>query len=205
MAGGNRAATAMWTAAVFFTVAAAAGLAAVDEMVAAWTATLPHGAGFWADILRATGRIAMQEAAGLLIPSVLVIASGLLFAIRSVRPLGYLLLYVGLVQLLAAGIAAVAAPRLGRVPPFEAVAGGDVWFAGGHAFPDTTTAFVAGLFFALVLLMPRLWPLWILPPLLVAAAGVLDHVHYLSDAAASLALAAALAAGLAWLAERGRG
>jgi membrane-associated phospholipid phosphatase len=52
--------------------------------------------------------------------------------------------------------------------------------------------------------MPRLWPVWIVPPLAVAAAVVLEHVHYLSDAAASLALAAALAAGFDWLAERGR-
>lgn len=204
MMGGNRAMTAMWTMAVFFAVVTAVGLAAIDAMVAAWTAALPSGAGFSAAILRQTDRIGMQEGAGLLIPSILVIASGLLFVIRSTRPLGYGLLYVGLVQLLAAGIAAVAAPRLGRVAPFEALAGGDVWFGGGHAFPAGNVAFVAGLFFPLVLLMPRLWPLWILPPLAVAAAGVLEHAQYLSDAAAALSLAAALAAGFAWLAARGQ-
>lgn len=193
----------MGTVAVFFTVVTAAGLVAVDSMVAAWTAVRPHG-GIWADILALTDRIAMIEGEGLLIPSVLVIASGLLFLLRSTRPLGYLLLYVGLVQLLAAGIAEVAAPRLGRVPPFEAVAGGDVWFAAGQSFPAASVAFVAGLFFPLLLLMPRLWPVWVVPPLLVAAAVVLEHVHYLSDSAASLALAAALAAGFDWLAERGR-
>jgi membrane-associated phospholipid phosphatase len=204
MTGRNRALTAMWTIAVFFIVATAAGLVAVDSMVAAWTAARPHG-GFWADILEVTDRIALLEGDGLLIPSVLVIASGLLFVLPSTRPLGYLLLYVGLVQLLAAGIAAIAAPRLGRVPPFEAVAGGDVWSAAGHSFPAATVAFVAGLFFPLLLLMPRLWPVWIVPPLAVAAAVVLEQVHYLSDAAASLALAAVLAAGFDWLAERGRG
>jgi membrane-associated phospholipid phosphatase len=203
MRGRNRAATAMWTLAVFFAIVAAAGLAAVDPMVAASTATRAHG-GLWADILEFTGRIGSLEGDGLLIPSVLVIASGLLFAVRTTRPLGYLFLYVGLVQLLAAGIAAVAAPRLGRVPPFEAAAGGDLWFAAAHAFPSTMVAFVAGLFFPLLLVMPRLWPVWIVPPLVVAAAAVLEHIHYLSDAAASLALAAALAAGFDWLAERGR-
>ncbi len=203
MTGRNRALTAMWTVAVFFTVVTAAGLVALDFMVAPWTAARAHG-GIWADILRVTDRVALLEGDGLLIPSALVIASGLLFVLSSTRPLGYLLLYVGLVQLLAAGIAAVAAPRLGRVPPFEAAAGGDLWFAAGHTFPATTVAFVAGLFFPLVLLVPRLWPVWILPPLAVAAAVVLEDVHYLSDAAASLALAAALAAGFDWLAERGR-
>ena len=203
MTGRNRSLTAMWTIAVFFAVVAAAGLVAVDFMLAPWTAARAHG-GIWADILGLTDRIALLEGEGMLIPSVLVLASGLLFVLRSTRPLGYLLLYVGLVQLLATGIAAVAAPRLGRVPPFEAAAGGDVWFAAGHSFPAATVAFVAGLFFPLLLLIPRLWPVWIVPPLAVAAAVVLEHVHYLSDAATSLALAATLAAGFDWLAERGR-
>jgi membrane-associated phospholipid phosphatase len=44
-----------------------------------------------------------------------------------------------------------------------------------------------------------------LPPLFIAAARVLEHDHYLSDVSASLALAALLAAGLAALAEKGRG
>jgi membrane-associated phospholipid phosphatase len=193
----------MWTLAVFFAIVAAAGLAAVDLMVASSTATRAHG-GPWSDILEIAGRVTTLEGDGLLIPSVLVIASGLLFVVRSTRPLGYLLLYVGLVQLLAVGIAAVAARGLGRVPPFEAVSGGDVWFAAARAFPAGIVAFVAGLFFPLLLVMPRLWPVWIVPPIAVAAAVVLEHVHYLSDAAASLALAAALAAGFDWLAERGR-
>jgi len=193
----------MWTVAVFFAVVTAAGLVAVDSMVAPWTAARAHG-GVWADILEVTDRIALLEGDGLLVPSILVIAAGLLFVARSTRPLGYLLLYIGLVQLLAAGIATVAAQMLGRVPPFEAVAGGDVWFVGGRAFPAYPAAFVAGLFFPFILVIPRLWPIWILPPLAVAAAGVLEHVHYLSDSAASLMLAAALAAGFAGLVERSR-
>jgi membrane-associated phospholipid phosphatase len=204
MAGANRATTAMWTMAVFFAIVAAAGLAGLDGIVAAYTGALGHGGSIWAQGLALTDKVAMLEATSLLVPSVLMLAAGLLLLSSSTRQLGFALLYVGLVQLLAAGSVEVAAVQLGRVPPFEVVASGDVWFAGGRSFPDLRTAFVAGLFFPFVLLIPRLGPLWAIPPLFVAAASVLAHVHYLSDVAASLALAAALAAGFARLAERGR-
>jgi membrane-associated phospholipid phosphatase len=69
----------------------------------------------------------------------------------------------------------------------------DVWFVGANAFPSGHTAFYAGLFFPLLLLLPRAALLWIVPPFFIAMARVIAHDHYLSDVSASLALAAFLA------------
>jgi membrane-associated phospholipid phosphatase len=128
----------------------------------------------------------------------------ILLVLSSTRPIGYPLLYVGLVALLAYAIADLSKPFFGRARPSEVVPGVDLWFLSGHAFPSGHVAFYAGLFLPLVLLFPRLSPLWMAPPLIVAAARVMEHDHYLSDVSASLALAATLAAGLFFVAQRGR-
>ena len=70
------------------------------------------------------------------------------------------------------------------------------------SFPSGHVAFYAGLFLPLMMLAPRLSPLWAIPPAFVAVARVLDHDHYVSDVTASLALAAALTIGLRFLLEK---
>jgi len=203
MGGDRRAVTALWTAALFFAVLAAAGLVALDPMVAgSLTPAAPDS--FWGRGVTLLDTLALREIGDYLLGFALLLAGLLLIVLRSTRSIGFPLLYVGLVQLLAYAAADLSKPWFGRVRPSEALSGGDVWFAGANSFPSGHTAFYAGLFFPLILLFPRLSPLWAVPPLFVAAARVMEQDHYLSDVGASLALAAAFAALLAFVAEKGR-
>jgi membrane-associated phospholipid phosphatase len=203
MGGDRRAVTALWTTALFFAVIAAAGLVALDPMVVA--AIPPAGPeSFWSRGVGLLDSLALRAVGDYLLGFALLLAGLLLIVLRSTRSIGFPLLYVGLVQLLAYAAADLSKPWLGRVRPFEALSGGDLWFVGGNSFPSGHTAFYAGLFFPLILLFPRLSPLWAIPPLFVAAARVMEQDHYLSDVCASLALAAGFAALLAFIAEKGR-
>ena len=69
----------------------------------------------------------------------------------------------------------------------------DLWFVGASAFPSGHAAFYSGLFFPLMLILPRWTFLWLLIPLFIIIARVVQHRHYLSDVTASIALAAVLA------------
>lgn len=204
MAGANRAVTAMWTVALFFSVLAAAGLVGLDGIVAGHTVGLADGGTIWERGVTLFDTIVQKEVTHFLLGFVVLVAGLLLLILRSTRPIGFLLLYLGLVQSVTTIVADLAKPQFGRVRPFEAVQGGDVWFAAGNSFPSGHTAFYAGLFLPLIVLFPRLAPLFAIPPLFVATARVMEHDHYLSDVSVSLALAAALAAGLAFVAEKGR-
>jgi len=195
----------MWALALLFALLAAAGLAGLDLAVARYTATLPDGGTIWSRGTELLDLVVLKEISNFLLGAVLVLAAGLLLVLRATRPVGFALLYIGLVQFVATTVADLSKPPLGRVRPFEAVGGADLWFAGANSFPSGHAAFYAGLFFPLIVLLPRWSPLLVLPPLFIAAARVLEHDHYLSDVSASLALAAALAAGLAFLADKGRG
>ncbi len=204
MTGGNRAATALWTIAVFFAVLAAAGIAGLDGLVTRYTAGQPDGGTIWADGMRLLDLATFRWLGTYLLGAVLLIAAGLLLVLSATRPTGFLLLYVAMVQFTSTAIAELSRPWFGRVRPYEAVQGGDLWLAGPDSFPSVHAAFYGGLFFPLILLFPRLGPIWAAPPLFVAAARVMEHDHYLSDVSASLAVAAALAAGLCFIAEKGR-
>ncbi|HYJ30669.1 MAG TPA: phosphatase PAP2 family protein [Allosphingosinicella sp.] len=201
--GDRRAVTALWTLALFFALLAAAGLAGLDQIVAG---SLSEGAvdSFWGRGVTLLDGLALRDVGDFLLGFALVLAGLLLLVMASTRSIGFPLLYVGLVQLLAYVAADMSKPWFGRVRPSEALSGSDLWFAAGNSFPSGHTAFYAGLFLPLILLFPRLSPLWAIPPLFVAAARVMERDHYLSDVSASLALAAALAALLAFVAEKGR-
>jgi membrane-associated phospholipid phosphatase len=203
MGGERRAIRALWTTAICFALLAAAGLAGLDRVVAeAVPAAGP--ASPWNRGVSLLDMLALRQVGDWLLPFALVLAALLLLVLRATRSIGFPLLYLGLVQLVSYAAADLSKPLLGRLRPSEAAAGGDIWFAGGNSFPSGHTAFYAGLFLPLVVLFWRLAPLWALPPLFVAAARVMAHDHYLSDVSASLALAAALAALLAPLAQKGR-
>lgn len=203
MGGNRRAVTALWTIALFFALAAAAGLAGLDRTVA--EALPPAGPGsIWSQGVALLDLASLREVWDFLLGTMLILAGVLLLAMAATRPTGYALLYVGLVQLLSYAAADLSKTWFGRVRPDEALGGADVWFAAGNSFPSGHTAFYAGLFFPLIMLFPRLAPVWALPPLFVAAARMMEQDHYLSDVSASLAFAAALAALLAFIAERGR-
>ena len=125
----------------------------------------------------------------LLLPLVLMIAGGALWALKRPR-IGRSALYVGTVQLLAYLASDLSKPWFGRLRPYEAAqrGGADTWFVGGNRFPSGHEAFYAGLVVPLVLLFPRSWPLLAVPAL-VACQRVFSLSHYWSDVAASLALA----------------
>ena len=144
----------------------------------------------------------LRNVSHFLLGATLMLAAGLLLLIPATRGTGFSLLYVGVVHFFTTLIADFARLQFGRLPPSLSAAGGDNWFVGAGSFPSAQVAFYAGLFFPLVRLFPRGTLLWILPPLYVAAARVLGQEHYLSDVSASLAIAAALAAGLSFLADR---
>ena len=201
--GGDRGAVrALWTTALCFAVVAAAGLAGLDRMVAEATPQA-NPTSFWSQGLALLDLAALREVGDWLLPFALLLAALLLLVLRSTRSIGFPLLYLALVQLIAYAAADLSKPWFGRVRPNETVAGSDLWLQGGNSFPSGHTAFYAGLFLPLVVLFPRLAPLWAIPPLFVAAARLMAHDHYLSDVATSLALAAALAALLAPLAHKG--
>jgi membrane-associated phospholipid phosphatase len=147
---------------------------------------------------------ALRHVGDWLLPFVLVIAALLLLVLQATRAIGFPLLHVGLVQLGSYAAADLSKPLFGRIRPSEAVGGGDLWFAAGNSFPSGHTAFYAGLFLPLVLHFPRLSPLWLAAPLFVAASRMLEQDHYLSDVAASLAVAAALSALLSFVGEKGK-
>lgn len=189
----------MWAAAVLLAIVAAGGVAGLDTAVSRWLS----GAGIdpqpWGQGTALLDLVALKGISNFLLGAILLLAAALLMVLRSTRPIGWPLLYLALVQSLSTVLADFAKPLFGRLRPHEVMSdagGADVWFAGANSFPSGHTAFFAGLFFPLVLLFPRLWPLWIAPPLFIAFARVVEHDHYMSDVTASLALAAVLAATL---------
>jgi undecaprenyl-diphosphatase len=187
-------------AAVAFAATAAAGLLGLDSVLtpgANLAPALPSSALALMDI------IFLKEISSFLLGFLILLAAGALLITRRTRPIGWPPLYLGLVQFISTTAADLAKPVFGRLRPFEASAG-DIWFVGANSFPSGHTAFYAGIFFPLIFLLPRAALLWVLVPLLVAALRILQHDHYPSDVAASLALAAALAAALSPLVMRGR-
>ncbi|HEX8654619.1 MAG TPA: phosphatase PAP2 family protein [Allosphingosinicella sp.] len=203
MGGDRRAVTALWTIALFFALVTAAGLAGIDG-IAAGGVEQPAAGSLWDQGVAWLDTATALETWDYLAGSVLLIAGLLLLVLAATRPTGFALLYIGLVQLLCYGAAELSASWFGRVRPVEALSGGDVWFGGGNSFPSVHAAFYAGLFLPLILLFPRLTPVWAAPPLFVAAALMMQQQHRLSDVGASFALAAALAALLAFIGERAR-
>ena len=188
-----------------FALIAVAGIAGLDGRIAGLTAELPQKDTIWGAGTEILDMLALKNISNFLLgPVLLLLAAGLLI-LRSTRSFGWGILYVGLVQFTSTVVADLLKPQLGRLRPFEAMASpgaADIWFVGANSFPSGHTAFFAGLFFPLMLLFPRWTPVLALPPLFIAAARLLSHDHYLSDVSASLAIAAAIASGLAIVLNR---
>ena len=193
----NRIIRAYWTIAALAQLLAAGGLFGLDSEVAGWTAGLPDNGTIWDRGTALLDLVALKNLSTFLLGFILLLAAGLLLALRRTRPIGWILLYVGSVQFLSTVAADLSKPRFGRLRPFEAAQqGADTWFVGANSFPSGHEAFYAGLFLPLMLVFPRAAPLLALPPLFVAAARVAEHDHYLSDVSVSIALAALLAIAL---------
>ena len=203
MAGvGDRPKNALWTAALLLALLSVAGIAALDGFVARSSLGMTDGAAAWSSATAALDALLLRNVSNFLLGATLMLAAGLLLLISATRATGYALLYVGVVQFFTTLIADFARLQFGRLPPSLSAAGGDNWFVGAASFPSAQVAFYAGLFFPLIRLFPRGTILWIVPPLYVAGARLLEQDHYLSDVTASFALASALAAGLSFLADK---
>jgi membrane-associated phospholipid phosphatase len=203
MGAGQAEARRFWWAALAFAALAAAGLLWLDGPLARWTAAAP--ARFWGQGTDLLDLVTLHQLSDFLIGGVLIVLGAGLAALRSTRHAGWPILYVGAVQLGATLAADLAKPQFGRLRPLQAMAdpgGGDLWFVGANSFPSGHAAFYAGLFLPLILIVPRWAPLWALPVLFIAVARMLVHAHYLSDVAASLALACALTAALSFIARK---
>jgi membrane-associated phospholipid phosphatase len=193
----------LWAAAGF-AVLTQLGFLWLDPILASATAGGARGS-LWSRGTTLLDLLTLKEASNFLLGALLLAAAGVLLAIPRTRArFGRPILYLALVQALSTVIADLSKPPFGRLRPYEAAERGvaDLWFQGANSFPSGHTAFYAGLFFPLILLFPRCAALLAIPPLFVAAARVIENDHYLSDVSASLALAAALSAGLAFLLRR---
>jgi membrane-associated phospholipid phosphatase len=175
---------------------------ALDRPLSEWAAAHPRGGSYWDTGTRLMDQIFLKEISNFRLGPILLIAGGVLLLLRSTRRNGWMLVYIGAVQFATTTIADLAKPLIGRLRPEEAIAGMDSWLAGGNAFPSGHTAFFAGLFFPMMLIAPRWTFLFAIPPLFIAAARVLENDHYLSDVSASLALAALVTGGLAFIFAR---
>lgn len=196
----------MWTLAVICAVLAAGGLIGLDRAAAQWIATLPgDGPRALHDGLELLDLATLKNNSTFLLGTILLMVAAALLVLRSTRPMGWTMLYIGAVQFVSTVIADLAKPQFGRFRPAEALAdpgAADLWFVGGNSFPSGHTAFYAGLFFPLMLVFPRWWPLFTIVPFFVAAERIVSNDHYLSDVSASLALAALLTVALTAILRR---
>jgi membrane-associated phospholipid phosphatase len=200
----RRSVIAFWALAAAFALLAVAGILVLDRAIAGWNAARVPST-IWSTGTGLFDLVSLKDVSNFLLGPVLLIAGGVLLLLRSTRRSGWIFIYVGAVQFASTIVADLLKPQLGRLRPFEAMAnpgGEDIWLVAGNAFPSGHTAFYAGLFFPLMLIYPRWTFLLALPPLFIAAARVLSNDHYLSDVAASLALAAMMTGGFAFIARR---
>jgi membrane-associated phospholipid phosphatase len=195
----------LWVIALLAGLLFAGGLLGLDRVVASWSVHDQAGESIFGAGTGLMDLLALKEISNFLLGLLLLaVAIGLLI-VRATRGIGWPLLYVAAVQFAATIVADLSKPQFGRLRPDEATmqsAGADTWFVGANAFPSGHTAFYAGLFFPLLLLLPRWAVVWLLPPLFIAIARVVQHDHYLSDVAASIALAALLSIGLSFILRR---
>lgn len=184
---------------------AAAGIAGLDGMVE-WAIAGLTAAPAMNRSLGVLDLLAGKEISTFLLGFVLLTIACAMLARAATRWLGWPLLYLGLVQFLTTTIVDLGKTPLGRLRPYEALQNGlgDHWFVGGQSFPSGHTAFYAGLFAPLILLLPRWTAVWLIVPAIVAIQRVIAHDHYLSDVSFSLGLAAVLAAALGGVVRRNR-
>jgi membrane-associated phospholipid phosphatase len=198
----RRSIIAFTSVAAAFAFFALASMPTLDRPLAEWAAAHPRGGTAWETGTLLLDLVFLKQISNFLLGPILLIAGGVLLLLRSTRRNGWMLVYVGAVQLTTMLVADLSRPLIGRLPPGEAIAGIDKWLAGGGSFPSGETAYYAGLFFPLMLIAPRWTFLFAIPPLFIAAAQVLENEHYLSDVSASLALAALVTGGLAFILRR---
>jgi membrane-associated phospholipid phosphatase len=194
-----------WIVAAMAALLAAAGLLGLDGPVARWSEGVQPGEVVLSQLTTLLDLLLLKPVSNFLLGLLLIVLALVLLLVRRTRRGGWLLLYVGAVQFSATVVADLAKPQFGRLRPREAMVEGgrvDTWFVGANAFPSGHTAFYAGLFFALIAVLPRAALLWLIPPSIIAVTRIVEHDHYLSDVFVSIALAALLAIAFRFLVRR---
>jgi membrane-associated phospholipid phosphatase len=131
-----------------------------------------------------------------------------LLGFRTRRPAGWALVFVSASHLTSRLLAGVLKNVFARLRPFELLESGawdhQFFQEGGSSFPSGHAVHFWGLFFALAYLFPRYrWPFLILP-VFVSIARVVVNDHFAGDVLASVAIAAAVTLGFAYLPVRSR-
>lgn len=196
---------AFWSVAAACLVVALAGILVLDRPVAEWAASQPRGDTIWASGARLLDLATLRATSNYLLGPILMIAGGVLLLLASTRRTGWHFLFVGSVQFASTMLVNLASRPIGRLGPLDAMANpgaADVWLGGGSAFPAVSAAFYTGLFFPLMLILPRWTFLLALLPLFLGAAEIVGNRHYLSDIAAGFSIAALMTGAFSFLLKK---
>ncbi len=133
----------------------------------------------------------------------LLAAAALLFVWKSTRSAAWMLLFIGVAQIVTRLTAGTLKNVFNRLRPFEVIQAGN-WdwnFFGdrGSSFPSGHSAHFWGLFFPLAFLFPRYRIPFLIIPLFISVARVGVNDHWCSDVLASIAIAAAITLLFIWL------
>lgn len=177
----------------FLDVTVARAVAEMPESLHAFFRTGTH----WIDVL-STKKL-LNSALGL---ALLTLAAGL-WRQPERRALAARLAVVGLGNMLAHLVVGLLKPQFGRLRPYQIESDYiDRFFAGGRSLPSGHTAYYWGFALPCALLFPRARFAVLAPATFIALARVLVNDHFVGDVLASLAITAAVTAGLLALLER---
>lgn len=133
----------------------------------------------------------------------LLAAAAILFVWKSTRAAAWMLLFIGVAQIVTRLTAGTLKNVFNRLRPFEVIEAGN-WdwnFFGdrGSSFPSGHSALFWGLFFPLAFLFPRYRLPFLIIPLFITVARVGVNDHWCSDVIASAGIAAAITLLFVWL------
>jgi membrane-associated phospholipid phosphatase len=133
----------------------------------------------------------------------LLAAAAILFAWKSTRSAAWMLLFIGVTQIVTRLTAGTLKNVFNRLRPFEVIQAGN-WdwnFFGdrGSSFPSGHGALFWGLFFPLAFLFPRYRIPFLIIPLFISIARVGVNDHWCSDVLGSVTIAAAITLLFIWL------
>ena len=133
----------------------------------------------------------------------LLAAAAILFVWKSTRAAAWMLLFIGVAQIVTRLTAGTLKNVFNRLRPFEVIEAGN-WdwnFFGdrGSSFPSGHAALFWGLFFPLAFLFPRYRIPFLVIPLFISVARVGVNDHWCSDVIASAAIAAVITLLFIWL------
>jgi membrane-associated phospholipid phosphatase len=133
----------------------------------------------------------------------LLATAAILFVWKSTRSAAWMLLFIGVTQIVTRLTAGTLKNVFSRLRPFEVIQAGN-WdwnFFGerGNSFPSGHGAHFWGLFFPLAFLFPRYRIPLLIIPLFISVARVGVNDHWCSDVLGSVAIAAAITLFFIWI------